>query len=620
MREERARVRAGTIASVACVAAVVLTLAVLQYRWNQEASDAAGLRLADSLQLSMVNWHLDLFRNLSELALTLRVTSRDEARLEDYGARLAEWRALARYPDLVAGAFIIRRGTGGAPDILRLDAAGLASEPSGGPAAVTRAVQYLDTLTAPETSPTGERGQLTESFYNIGSALRDWWFDPGAASLIRVITPGDTWLVLDLDLNVLRHRILPDLAHRYFQGTHGLDYDVAVVAGSTNRLVIYSSEPGFGAQDVADADGRMDVFGRDANGLGGTIDVFHRTSTAPGPTAAVGIAWFPIVGNTPPEEDWNLIVRHRRGGPLGAFVAQTRQRGLLISFVALSGLVLSLWMLILATTRAQRLAQLQMDFVTTVSHELRTPLAIIGSAAENIASGVVETPERLREYGEVIGHEVTQLSGLVERILRFAAIREGRQTYVLEPIAPAELIDAVLDSTAGLAQAATFTVERDVAPDLPHLNGDRVALGQCLENLVTNALKYGRDGRWLRVSAGAVPATDGGGAAVRITVTDRGPGLPPDEVARIFEPFYRTRDAHAAQIHGTGLGLALARQIAEDMGGSLVVESTVGRGASFVLTLPAVAASQSMEMPRHRAYPPSGATPTAAMGRPPLLR
>ncbi len=85
-------------------------------------------------------------------------------------------------------------------------------------------------------------------------------------------------------------------------------------------------------------------------------------------------------------------MRHRRGGPLGSFVAQMRQRGLAVSFSALLLLVLSLSMLLVTTIRAQRLARLQMDFVTAVSHELRTPLTIIGSAADNIASGVVDTP------------------------------------------------------------------------------------------------------------------------------------------------------------------------------------------------------------------------------------
>ena len=168
---------------------------------------------------------------------------------------------------------------------------------------------------------------------------------------------------------MLQRRILPDLAHRYFQGTDGLDYDVAVVAGGTQRRVIYSSDPGFGSEEVADADGRMDVFGRSATS-GGTIRVFHRTTTNTGPTAAVGVSWFPLLRQVPVEEDWQLVVRHRRGGPLGLFVAQMRQRGLAVSFSALLVLVLSISMLLVTAIRAQRLARLQMDFVTAVSHQL----------------------------------------------------------------------------------------------------------------------------------------------------------------------------------------------------------------------------------------------------------
>jgi signal transduction histidine kinase len=312
--------------------------------------------------------------------------------------------------------------------------------------------------------------------------------------------------------------------------------------------------------------------------------VFHRTSANRGPTAAVGVSWFPLLRETPVEDDWQLVVRHRRGGPLGSFVAQMRQRGLAVSFTALLLLVLSLSMLLVATIRAQRLARLQMDFVTAVSHELRTPLTIIGSAADNIASGVVDTPDRVREYGTVIGHEATQLSALVERILRFAATRDGRQSFVLEPLSPAEIVDTVLASTGGLIRAAQFTVERDVAPDLPAVVGDRVAVSQCLENLVTNALKYGKDSRWIRLSASLVSSPTGGDA-VHISVSDRGIGIDPDEHARIFEPFYRGRSVQVAQINGTGLGLAVARQIAEALGGSLTVESARGAGSTFTLRL-----------------------------------
>jgi signal transduction histidine kinase len=579
--------RTGTFAAIACTAAVVAALAVIQYRWNQEASDATGVRLADSLQLSMINWHLDLFRNLSEIGLTLRMPGDLEEPSEEYARQYEEWRSLARYPELVAGVFLIRPMGGGHAEVVRV-APGPASLDRGQwPATVERAIGRLQQAPAAlAAGATPADGQLTESFYNIGSALQVWQFDPAGPALLRATLPEVEWLLVELDGRVLRERILPDLAQRYFQGTDGLDYEVAVVSGDRPRQVLYSSDPGFGDGEVPDADGRMDVFGRPAAEGGSAIRVFHRTSTNPGPTAAVGVNWFPLFGEPRSADDWQLVVRHRRGGPLGAFVADMRQRGLAVSFIALLLLVLSLSMLLLTTVRAQRLARLQMDFVTAVSHELRTPLTIIGSAADNIASGVVVTPRQLQDYGAVIGNEVGRLSGLVERVLRFARARDGRQSYVLEPLSPADIADTVLTVTGGLIRAAQFTVERDIPPGLPAVVGDRMAVAQCLENLVTNALKYGARGRWMRVSAALAPAGAGAAEAVRISIADRGTGIEPGEEKRIFEPFYRSPTVQVARIQGTGLGLAVARQIAESLGGSLEVESVPGQGSTFTLQLP----------------------------------
>jgi signal transduction histidine kinase len=580
--------RIGTITAVVCTAAVVVTLAIIQYRWNQQASDATGVRLADSLQLSMINWHLDLFRNLSEIGLTMRMPANQEGQGDQYAGQFEDWRSFARYPELVASVSLVRRPVAGDVEVVRVAPDRAELDRAQWPGVVERVVTHLDRVaTAPAASPSQANGQLTESFYNIGSALRVWQFDPAGPALVRSTLPGIEWLVVELDEEVLRQRILPDLAHRYFQGTDGLDYEVAVVSGGIGGRgrIIYTSDPGFGEGDVPDADGRMDVFGRAPGASGSTVRVFHRTSASSGPMAAVGVSWFPLFRETPVEDDWQLVVRHRRGGPLGSFVAGMRQRGLAVSFTALFLLVLSLSMLLVATVRAQRLARLQMDFVTAVSHELRTPLTIIESAADNIANGVVVAPRQVREYGAVIGHEVGQLTGLVERILRFAAARDGRQAYVLEPLNPAEVVDTVLTVTGGLIRAAQFTVERDVAPDLPAVVGDRVAVSQCLENLVTNALKYGKEARWIRLSASLAPAVDGRPSAVRISVSDRGMGIEPDDQERIFEPFYRSPSVQVAQIHGTGLGLAVAKQIAEALGGSLTVQSVPGAGSTFTLQL-----------------------------------
>jgi signal transduction histidine kinase len=578
--------RFATATVIALAAAGIVGLGVLQYRWNQEASDATAVRLADALQLSMINWHLDLFRNLYEVCLTMRVMGDDAGRgaLAEYVDRLEEWRSLARYPDLVANAHFVRRGTAGAIDVVRLERGTPTLERERWPSAVQRVVTELDQEPA-SLRPEPIR-QLTESFYNIGSALREWRFDPAIPSLVRPIAAKTDWIVLELNEDVLQRRILPDLAHRYFQGTDGLDYEVAVVSGGSTRRVIYSSDPGFGRDDVVDADGRMEIFGRASAESESTVRVFHRTSANSGPTAAVGVSWFPLLRDTPIAGDWHLMVRHRRGGSLGSFVAQMRARGLAVSFAALLVLVLSVSMLLVTSFRAQRLARLQVDFVTAVSHELRTPLAIIGSAADNIANGVVDTRDQLQEYGSVIGHEVAQLSGLVERILTFASARNSRKEYVLEPLSPVEIVDAVLTGTSRLIRAAQFTVVREVQEGLPPVVGDRMAVSQCLENLVTNALKYGRDTRWMRLGAVLAPGENGSGDQVRISVSDRGIGIDAHDLPHIFEPFYRSRAVQEAQIHGTGLGLAVAKSIAEALGGSLTVTSVIGEGSTFTLHLP----------------------------------
>ena len=128
-------------------------------------------------------------------------------------------------------------------------------------------------------------------------------------------------------------------------------------------------------------------------------------------------------------------------------------------------------------------------------------------------------------------------------------------------------------------------MEQQIEPNLPRIVGDLPALSQCVQNLITNALKYGSEQKWIGIQA---RLTEHGlsGKEVQISVSDRGIGIAPEELRHIFEPFYRSPTVTAAQIHGTGLGLPLARSIAEAMKGELTVRSVPGRGSTFTLHLP----------------------------------
>jgi signal transduction histidine kinase len=232
-----------------------------------------------------------------------------------------------------------------------------------------------------------------------------------------------------------------------------------------------------------------------------------------------------------------------------------------------------------------QLAKLQMEFVASVSHELRTPLAVISSAADNIADGVIKEKDALRSYGSILQKQSRSMGRLVDEILLFASTEDGKNRYVLQPLQVSSIIDSVVNSTEGLVQSGGFVIDRHIEPDLPLVLGEAAGISRCLENLIGNAVKYGGDHRRIVLRAFGSPLEHGFGKEVRISVADRGIGIEPSEIAQIFDPFFRSPRVTAAQIHGTGLGLSLAKRIAEAMGGRLTVVSELNAGSTFTLHL-----------------------------------
>lgn len=253
---------------------------------------------------------------------------------------------------------------------------------------------------------------------------------------------------------------------------------------------------------------------------------------------------------------------------------------------------------------AIQLARLQMDFVASVSHELRTPLAVLNSAADNIADGLITGKAEVQKYGSVIQSQSRQMSHLVDQILLFASAEDRSERYVFERLSVNQILDAVQISTKELVEGHGFVMERRTAGELPTVVGDLSALTQCLQNLVGNAVKYGGEKKWIGLYASCGTAEQGSGSEVRISVSDHGMGIDRSELSHIFDPFYRSPRVMGMQIHGTGLGLSLAKRIAETMGGSLTVVSEISVGSSFTLHLPA-AERDEVEMRTAAAQPTS---------------
>jgi signal transduction histidine kinase len=303
--------------------------------------------------------------------------------------------------------------------------------------------------------------------------------------------------------------------------------------------------------------------------------------------------------------DYEVLVRHQRGS-LEAAVAGVRRRNLMVSFGVLVLLAVTMGLILIATQRARRLARMQMDFVAGVSHELRTPLAVISSAAENIADGVVEDRQRVVQYGNSILRQSRHLTHLVEQVLLYAANQRTRR-FDIQPVWISSAIETALEGTSSVVKSAGFEVECQIEPGLPPARGDFHAIVESLQNLITNAVKYGGDRRWLGIRAETAKQA-GGAREILLTVQDCGMGIAGDEIKLIFEPFYRGAAAVDAQIHGTGLGLPLSRTLIEAIGGRLTATSEPGRGSAFTIHLPLAAMPHGVETQDTRAHTVGEAT------------
>jgi len=260
-------------------------------------------------------------------------------------------------------------------------------------------------------------------------------------------------------------------------------------------------------------------------------------------------------------------------------VNAARRRNLMISGTILGILGLSVGFLVLSTRRAQTLARQQLEFVATVSHELRTPLAVIRSAADNLADGVVHDDARIRQYGQLVRREGLRLTDLVEQILEFAGLQSGQRTMAARPVEVGRLLREVI-ATAEATAPEGVRIEMAIADGLPAVAGDEAALRRVFQNLVGNAIKYGADARWIGVTATFTAA------ALDVSVSDRGIGIAAAEHGRIFDPFYRAPEVVAAQIQGAGLGLSLVKRIVEAHAGQITVKSAPGEGSTFTVSLP----------------------------------
>ena len=229
-------------------------------------------------------------------------------------------------------------------------------------------------------------------------------------------------------------------------------------------------------------------------------------------------------------------------------------------------------------------ARLQTNFVSAVSHEFRTPLASLRHVTELLEEDDELPRERRKSFYDVLGRNTDRLHRLVESLLDFARMEEGRKPYDPQPVNAAALAERVVADFKKDDRAEGVAIEFDAAEAAAiDVHADSASLAHALWNLLDNAVKYSSGERTIRVLVERHPA------GVAISVRDAGLGIPRREQKEIFRKFVRGETARRLGIKGTGLGLAMVAHIVRAHGGAIELESEEGAGSTFRLVLPVVA-------------------------------
>ena len=233
-------------------------------------------------------------------------------------------------------------------------------------------------------------------------------------------------------------------------------------------------------------------------------------------------------------------------------------------------------------TDIERQEQLRKDFVADVSHEFRTPLAAIRGYSETLLDGALDDSENNRRFVEIIQTHAIRLNNIASDLLVISELDRNDPTPVSpEKISLLSVIGSALHTVEGSAAARGIRLDVKGCEDCSVI-GYRFRLEQALTNLLDNAVKFNKTDGCVAVEC--APVTDN---QVRLSIADSGVGIPSEDLKRIFERFYRVDKARGRQTGGTGLGLPIVKEVVERMGGSVSVESQLGKGSKFTILLPA---------------------------------
>jgi signal transduction histidine kinase len=270
----------------------------------------------------------------------------------------------------------------------------------------------------------------------------------------------------------------------------------------------------------------------------------------------------------------------KEGKSIEQLVGKEKQLYLMLFAGIIIVMFIGIVVMIRAVIHESEISRMKSEFVSNVSHELKTPLALIRLFGETLESGIVSDEKKRQEFYGIIRKESERLTHLINNVLDFSRMDTGVKEYHFKEADLVEVVRSTLEAYKFHIRDDGFKIESELPDESITLKIDKDAISQVLLNLLNNAVKYSEERKYIqvRVCKNSISAL--------ISVTDHGVGIPKEELKKIFDKFYRVSTAKTRETRGTGLGLTLAKHIVEAHGGTIEVESEVGKGSRFMVILP----------------------------------
>lgn len=278
---------------------------------------------------------------------------------------------------------------------------------------------------------------------------------------------------------------------------------------------------------------------------------------------------------------WRIALFNLEGKSLDQIIDREKQQSFLLFGVTILVMLIGLIVIVITALHEFRVSQMKSNFVSNVSHELKTPLSIVRMFSETLELGIVADTNKLREFYAIIKRESERLSNLINNLLDFSKIESRKKEFNIEEVNLVEVVQNIVDiyKPQLFVQGFKFDVKIPATEIIVWVDKD--AISQVILNLISNAEKYSNENKYILVEMYKAENS------VSISVADNGIGIPKKEYKNIFEYFYRIQDPKSNNIKGTGIGLTIAKYIIDAHKGTITVQSELGKGSKFTITIPA---------------------------------